>query len=565
MSFALPPELTLCILSHLPLESLAALQRTGRAWRSFFAGNESSIYRSSVIRHLSLPESTTFDELRGTVSRRAMAGARDWKELRQTQQRTERAWLGQAPSSVTSYPNTGRHVHRIKVDEQRGFVVVTAERAELWQRLRVVDLESGEVLWSLPSEYVTPWAHLEYDDGYIVFNRGGHSSEKEVWRLVPDGSDAATAPDAPPDEAQLRAAAALVPTALRFAPWALLKPPPSESTHAFRFAYPTLIAASESTLYFWDVPSGALVQSIPYSDVGELNYVEVSRQRPDAGGLGLVCGTQALRGYSRALGTCVLDIPSSQHFYADNAYSLSRTEHRWIDDWTRTSVLQPEPTAHRRVSEEEGAGVLWDEFIAVHISECGTHLVALLSSSRLVIVPSFRRIVDGTHTLRQIALDVQLGSPRGAARYLAFDCGRIGVATATGVYVISLDWEHASASYASVDASPTLCVTRAAYFNRGRELSSISCLQFAPTGVYFNWIRLESPQTSKQTHGGETLLPDLGLESTWLHSLKEERSIAQLPDGNNVVQVLANVRVASSSVVVSIDLARTLPVPGDET
>ncbi|KAF7325151.1 F-box domain-containing protein [Mycena kentingensis (nom. inval.)] len=317
MSFALPP---LCILSHLPFAPQAALQRTGRAWTP----------------HLSLAESTTFDKLEESLSRRAMAGAQDWKEMRQTLLRSSRAQLGQAPSSVTSYPNTGRHVHRIKVD--RGFVLATAERGELSQRLRVVDLESGEVLWSLPSEYVAPRAHLEYDDGYIVFNRGGHSSEKS------GGSS-------PTGAIRLR----LLPHRAAFR--ALGTP----QAAALRIDACLPIRVSDPHRRLRD--HALLLRCAIWRLAASLRPPASGRRRT-----GLVCGTQALRSYSRALGSCVLDIPSSQHFYADNAYSLSRTEHRWIGDWTQTSVLQPEPAVRRQVSEEEGDGVLWDEFIAVHIS-----------------------------------------------------------------------------------------------------------------------------------------------------------------------------------------------------
>ncbi|KAJ7064639.1 hypothetical protein C8F01DRAFT_1127552 [Mycena amicta] len=548
MSLPLPPELTISILSHLPISSFATLCKTSRAWNAFIQTNQSTIYQNAAIRHFSVPPSTTFDDLESVLSRRTVAGAHDWKSFCKTQLCIEQSWLGKGPSSVTFHATTGHNVHRIKVDERRGFIIVTGGERE--PGLKVVDLESGELAWSLPERYVCSYAHCEYDEGYLIFNRGGTSSEKEVWRLVDDCVDGneSHATYAPPDQAQLRAAELQLwnPAYTRqFIPWALLKPPSSTVHRVFRFAHPTLVAASDSALSFWDVPSGTLLQTIAYtSDLGDLNYVEVSRQTAEDGGMGFLCGSLALRAFSRASGRCVLDIPSSQYSYADNSYAFEADGRA---GWMRSAVLKPQKIVHRYTPARQGT--LLDEFTAVHVSECGAHLVALLSSSRLVIIPFFQRVIDGHKTVREIALDVQVGSPQGASKYLAFENGRIGVATVTGVFIITVDFES------TLHAPPPIIATRAAWFNSALDgLNSISCLQLGRTGVYFNWSTGSPSRTGARSVPGDGLLPADYMEQTYAARLADERITERLPNGGEAVQVFEFPRRATFSSAVSIDI-----------
>ncbi|KAF7316564.1 F-box domain-containing protein [Mycena indigotica] len=551
MSFPLPPELTLSILSHLPISSLPALNATSLAWYTFIQTNESAVYRNIAIESFSLPPSTTFSGLNMLLSQRAVAGATDWKALCKAQHHIEQSWLGKAASSVTFYPATGPNVHRIKVDEHRGLIVTTAGARD--PRLRVVDMNTGELVWALPERYVCAYAHCEYDNGYIIFNRR-FSSDKEVWRLVEDGATVdGFAPSNPPDELQLRAAEQ-VSYKRKFIPWALLRPPENASTRAFRLAYPTLMAASATDMYFWDVPSGALVRTIPYySDVGELNYVEVSRQKD---GLAFICGTNALRAFSRATGRRVLDIPSTRHSYADNSYVFEADEGHL--GWLPSAVLKQQPVQHRNTLELPGQ--LLDEFVAVHISECGSHIAALLSSSRLIIIPFFHRVIDGQNTLREIALDVQVGSPRGASKYLSFENGRIGLATVAGIYVLSLDFDSCLCAM-----SPEITVVRAAWFNSAVGLNSITCLQLGPSGIYFNWSAHGLVDVTNPQHcsiAGENLPPDGDAEGMYAESLLEDRITARAPNGSEVVQVFEFAQHSRFSYVVSVNLTPVIAEAG---
>ncbi|KAJ7064637.1 hypothetical protein C8F01DRAFT_1366925 [Mycena amicta] len=552
MSLPLPPELTISVLSHLPISSFATLCKTSRAWNAFIQTNQSTIYQNAAIRHFSIPPSTTFDDSKGALSRRAVAGAYDWKSFCRRQLRIEQSWLGKAPSSVTFHAATGRNVHRIKVDERRGFIITTASERD--PGLRVVDMESGELVWSLPEGYVCSYAHCEYDEGYLIFNRGGTSSEKEVWRLVDDCVDGneSHATYAPPDEAQLRAAELQNsnPSYTRkFIPWALLKPPSSSVHRAFRFAFPTLIAASDSALSFWDVTSGDLLQTFAYSsDLGDLNYVEVSRQSAEDGGMAFVCGSLALRGFSPASGQCLLDIPSSQYSYANNSYTLEADGQA---GWINSAVLKPQKIVHQYIpTSVVGNRRLLDKFIAVNVSECGAHLVALLATSRLLIIPFFQRVIDGHMTVREIALDVQLGSHCGASKYLAFENGRIGVATATGIYILTLDFES------TLHAPAQIIATRAAWFTSTLPgLTSMSCLQLGPTSVYFNWSTSSPGRNGAKSVSGDDLEPGEYAEENYARWL-DDWDTKRLPDGSEAVRMsmFARSPIYDYSSVVSIDL-----------
>jgi hypothetical protein len=162
--------------------------------------------------------------------------------------------------------------------------------------------------------YVRSYAHCEYENGYIVFDR--FDGEKEVWRLASNFVDGEpeVAPYAPPDVDQKRTYefVATIPTHLRYArhghfrPWAKLSFP--TRTRAYRLAYPTLLCAGLGQAFLHDVRTGALVQTI---DIGpkDICYVDVDERHV------FVCEPAALHVFSRADGGAeVLKIPHDVSF-----------------------------------------------------------------------------------------------------------------------------------------------------------------------------------------------------------------------------------------------------------
>ena len=78
----LPAELTLSILSYLPLNSLSRLQSLCKSWNDFCALHESTIYRNAAYLHSYIPRPTTMlNELSSLYSQRALEDVMTWKDL----------------------------------------------------------------------------------------------------------------------------------------------------------------------------------------------------------------------------------------------------------------------------------------------------------------------------------------------------------------------------------------------------------------------------------------------------------------------------------------------------
>lgn len=337
----------------------------------------------------------------------------------------------------------------------------------------MTDIQTERVLWTLPPGYVRSYAHIEYGDGFLIFDRSDGS--KEVWRHVLSPW-VAPSTISPPDALQRLVSITASTSQSRgiFLPHAHILPP--TPTRAYRYVHPTLLLASWNQLHLFDVPSGALVQTIVnihiispppappehFRLLGELNYVELSTR------YAFVCGSHALRVFERTPeGRSVLDIPS--------IFSAVRGWGAW-----KFRVIGKKDEAGRRLDvegvhsdEEISLMDLLDEFVAgksmspwrlfylahsmtvVHVSPCNRHFAALLSTSRLIIVPFWERLITppaptssssdqsqsadeaSPPSLHSIALDIQLGCPRYSSTYLAFcndgggEEGRIRVVVAT--------------------------------------------------------------------------------------------------------------------------------------
>ncbi|KAJ7103036.1 hypothetical protein B0H15DRAFT_810694 [Mycena belliarum] len=560
----LPTELVICILNHIPLSTLNQLPALSQQWSNFFEENQSILYRNAAVLHGFVPSTAiVYSDLeaiqsgsatmrnRTALSRRSLIGVSDWKSFCRRQISLRDAWRGEASSYVTMYRSSltrRSNVHRIKVDEQRGFAIVTSSAGGI----RAVDLATDQRLWSLSRNDVHPYAHCEYDSGYLIFDRT--DGDKEVWRVA---DDVETTKDLPtfafPDDKQKKAWSLIADLGGHrsrgcFNPWMVLKPP--DLTKAFRFVFPTLIAATHLSLFLWDIPTGELVQVIrdiqnSSNDVHSsaslgphITYVEVSETHA------FVCGSHALRAFSRSSGRCVLDIPSSQLSYGNNTYSfLADGSHK--QGWLSSSVLKPQPLTHSIVAPDTSGRQLINQFTAVHVSACGSHLAALLADSRLIIIPFFQRVINKEADIREISLEIQLGSPANVSRYLAFEHGRVAVATGTGLFVINVDFESA------VDP-PDIIVHRAAWFNAPVGLKSVSCLQMSPTCIFLNW---DVPLGGSRHLKDDDLIPDSDDEEIFNASLADARNLVHLANGNDIVQLFEPGGVQITSVLCSIDFA----------
>ncbi|KAJ6623185.1 hypothetical protein B0H10DRAFT_2011583 [Mycena sp. CBHHK59/15] len=553
----LPPELVISVLQHVSLSTLSSLLCASREWAQFFEVNRSTIYHNAAVFHGFIPStSIVYSELETVLSRRALTGVNDWRSFCSAQIHIRKAWRGGASSRVTAHRCTGNEVHRIKVDEQRGFSITTSTQGGLL----IVDLHEDQVLWSLPEKYVREYAHCEYGAGYLIFDRAG--GNKEVWRVADDFDSSQDASMfSPPDDRQSDISTFAADmhgfpflTRGHFKPWAVLRPP--AFTRAFRFVFPTLLAATHDCLFIWGVPTGELVQVIrniqispdgvgSESLLGDLNYVEISAR---SDGHAFICGHNSLRVFSRTSGRCVLDILSSQVSYGNTVYSFV-TDGGHLHDWRSNSVLKPQPIHNLIVSAATNGRRLLDEFIAVHVSACGSHIAALLASSRLIIIPFFERAISGAVDIRDIALDIQLGSPVSVGKYLAFENGRVAVATGTGLFVVELNLNARTSD--SVERPP-ISIHRAAWFNNPVSLNCVTCLQMSDTGIFFNWDTPSENDTIRE-YQDDNLNPDAGYELLFSRSLTDEQQLFRLPNGDNIIQLFEPDGVRRTSMLFSID------------
>jgi F-box-like len=358
----LPVELSLSVLSYLPLQTLSSLPALSRQWFDFISANQSTIFRNAAILHgYAHPGTLLLEDALSAHKGSPWDGTTDWKDfcksgspvvalnglfraplapgllvpLRVTvlifvgrrSFQLRKNWDGHGRIVARLVTPAGGDVHRIKVDEKFGICITT----RMLGGLAVTHLFTGTLLWSLPlvrvrysipppsrstpqplngllQFYVRSRAHCEYENGYLIFDR--LDDNKEVWRLVSDNDDDSAvdggndcdvvAAHAPPDEAQRRVSAVAATMHRRYAPrghfrpWAKLTFP--ETTHAYRFAYPTLLCANQEHAFLHDVRTGALVQTIDldlHERVEPVCYVDVNDRHV------FVCDPEELHVFAR--------------------------------------------------------------------------------------------------------------------------------------------------------------------------------------------------------------------------------------------------------------------------
>ncbi|KAF5389649.1 hypothetical protein D9757_004139 [Collybiopsis confluens] len=492
----LPAELILLVLYNLDLRSIRTLTLVSKYWKHFIDENESSVYHALAVQHGYIPSrSLDFSLLSSLYSSKSLQGVTDWKSFCQRRVHINRSWAGKTASRYAAYSSTGDAVHRIKVDENAGLIITSFRNGGL----RVCDIKENEILWSLPESYVKQYAHLEYGQGYLIFDCLGGS--KEVWRLasdIPAGSTSSSKSKITPEQCNASEGASNRHSATypkgHFKPWAMLKMP--RPTRAFRFVYPTLLVGAWDHAFLWDIPSIELIQTIasvqqPEDPVAQfavvlasapiygvspprlgalenLNYVEVDSTHV------FVCGINALRVFSRATGRCILDVPSARREWGHRKFTLLYESDRYQE-----SVLVNQHTSMEEFSSTSPLPERSvDEFVAVHVSSCGRHLVAMLASSRVVIIKDFEK---SPASLFDRMIQIQLGFIFSHSKYLAIHQDHLAVATNNGLFIFSLS------DTLNANAEKPLVISRVPYFGYNVYMSNVTCLQLSDAGLYLNW------------------------------------------------------------------------------
>ncbi|KAH9991527.1 hypothetical protein BJV77DRAFT_521206 [Russula vinacea] len=192
------------------LSTLCPLSSLSRKWFYFFSENQSVIFHNAAVFHgYTHPGTLLLEDALSVHKGSPWEGATDWKDFCRRSVQFHRNWEGNGRVVARLLKPPGCDVHRLKVDEKAEILIAT----HMIGGLSVTHLFSGVLLWSLPRFYVRSYAHCEYENGYLVFDR--FEGEKEVWRLASDFADGEPeeAPHAPPDEKQRRAHA-FFPTAI---------------------------------------------------------------------------------------------------------------------------------------------------------------------------------------------------------------------------------------------------------------------------------------------------------------------------------------------------------------
>ncbi|KAI9444179.1 hypothetical protein H4582DRAFT_1067846 [Lactarius indigo] len=451
MLHVLPTEVTLNVLSHLPIPSLLSLPVLSHQWLDFFTTNQSEIFHSAALLHEYIqPETLSLEDALSVNTGRPWAGSTSWKDFCHRSYQLRKNWGGKGRAVVRVLSPPGSNVHRIKVDEKAGICITT----HMFGGISVIHLFSSTVLWCLPQSYVRPFAHCEYDNGFLVFDR--MSKEKEVWRLASDfsaGDEVAT--HSPPDGEQMDASACAATVYHQYAPrgqfrpWAVLALP--NFTTMYRLVYPTLICANCRHAFLYDMRTGSLEQTIDIY-VRSICYVDVNETHV------FVCEPDAVHVFSRESGNEVLEIP------ADATIRCTLLVEGPISDkFIRPLSVSPKIDKSR------------PRFIAAHVSRDGRDLVVLAHKRRVVFIRDFERICRGETSLERGGLSLTIRS-QDVCCYLGFEHGRVCVATMQGLYIFTF--------------GPDLSA-RAVFVRPSKNVSagshSVSCIQLTDRRIYFTW------------------------------------------------------------------------------
>lgn len=169
---------------------LASLLAVSKAWHQFIdVTHQHAIYSSES--KTSQPSGTSRDlnSLDQSLSiSKYYQGTSSWKELCKRQTLLARNWAAKSPVCHDTVLQVGNDpIWRFRVDLKRRLFISTSHAGGL----NVTDMDSGHIIWRLPSTLdrdenaVRPYAHLEYEDGMVVFDREGNAVE--VWKTDLEG------------------------------------------------------------------------------------------------------------------------------------------------------------------------------------------------------------------------------------------------------------------------------------------------------------------------------------------------------------------------------------------
>ncbi|KZO90650.1 hypothetical protein CALVIDRAFT_542513 [Calocera viscosa TUFC12733] len=507
----LPAETLLEILTFLPLPDLNSVQLTCKDWNRLVRTNEEYLFRNWF--RASRDDRADFSEVelaKGKHALKWLEAVTTWKGLARRHILLERSWTGKEKAVIRSLPLASHMVHRFKVDEVEQTLLISNNSGSLIGGLKVADIASDEILWSLPPRYVDAYAHVEYDSpsGYLAFNRSSH--EIDLWQRSTDPPHPLSRPSQL--QSMLHANEGGQPQERgKMVPVAILNH--AGQTRAFRLVYPTLLVASQEagTAYVWDIPTLTCEEinvGPGWTPWGQqwIYYVEVSQTHV------FVCSDNQVKVFDRADGSCILEFPPTNSILNSPArqqmisYSLDRNPSaslptpdaigRNISEkplYAMTACELIRPTRTRKEAQDadlETEDVDWHPdleafahagglfaFSAVHVSPNGKDFIAVHTKECLYYVRDFAKGVEGLEDRTTI-----LRFSSASIQNLAFDGRRALVTTSKGVYILTPDL-----SWKEGDEGDPFMLHMVAPFTDRYALTHLSCAQLTETAIWLTW------------------------------------------------------------------------------
>lgn len=181
----LPAEVILNVLAFAKASSIASLVRVSKAWYDFIELK----HQDAIFYRLSMrpPGARDLSSImaQAEICSPYLIKSTNWKDCCKRQTLLANAWESSAPIFVSTEITAGLDVWRFRPDFRRGFCIVTHA---CQAGLTVIDMwppctKMSHKLWSI--DRVKVCAHLEYDDGTMVFD--GEDNTLEVWKTGTPG------------------------------------------------------------------------------------------------------------------------------------------------------------------------------------------------------------------------------------------------------------------------------------------------------------------------------------------------------------------------------------------
>ncbi|KAI0924085.1 hypothetical protein AcW1_006847 [Taiwanofungus camphoratus] len=180
MLLLFPTDITLCILSFLPLHDLSSLHLLSSQVHHLINDNEATVYHQAAVFHKFVSPRLSLKAAKLSESHRGgwLDDIWTWKELCRRLLTLERNWNGRGQVLEGGYPTADDGVLRFQIDEEQKTVIEASRSGGL----TVHAMEDHRVLWGLSKDY--PFrSRCELSHGFLVFT---NKSGLEIWRRSAD-------------------------------------------------------------------------------------------------------------------------------------------------------------------------------------------------------------------------------------------------------------------------------------------------------------------------------------------------------------------------------------------